>query len=328
MLLKSTSELGIGLIGVGRHGSRYLQHLLHDLPGVSLVALCRKSVGIPVADHKIPVYEDYHLMIADRNVQAVVVVTPPSLNHDICLTAIREGKPILIEKPLATSGREARDMVAAADRAGIVMMTAQTLRFDPTIVLMKERLETVGPLRSARLVSHIETRPNVMVGATGSVQVGALLELGIHLLDLVRFVTREEVSEVRCTMTPLPSSAPETWITAQLTTTGGVICSLDIARVESDRLGTAEWFGEKGTVMADWPKRLVMRTTGDNSSEKWTAETRPTVLSTLEAFVGAIRTNTRPPVTGLDGCRAVEIADACYISASNCGSLVTLTNKG
>lgn len=321
---RSRSELGIGLIGVGRHGSRYLQHLLHDLPGVSLTAVCRKTGGKPLTDRRIPIYNDFRAMIADRNVQAIVVVTPPSLNHDICLEAANAGKPILIEKPLATNGRDARAMVAAASRAGIVMMTAQTLRFDPTIVLMKERIEPIQPLRSARLVSHIETKPNIMAGATGPVQTGALLELGVHLLDLVRFVTGQEISEARCTMTPLPSIAPETSVQVQLMTTGGILCTLEIARVDADRVGMAEWVGQTGTVMGDWPKRLVTRAMRDKPTERWAVESKPTVLATLEAFIRAVVTKTPPPITGLDGCRAVEIADACYRSAADGGSTVCL----
>ena len=100
----TTMSLGIGLIGVGRHGSRYVHHLLHDLPGVTLAALCRKRIGEGLASlprTEIPVYGDYRSLIADPMVEAVVVVTPPSLCPEICLAAVKAGKPILIEKPLA-----------------------------------------------------------------------------------------------------------------------------------------------------------------------------------------------------------------------------------
>ena len=100
----------IGLIGAGRHGSRYIHHLLHDLPGVSLGAVCRKRAmeGVPSLETtEIPLYGDYRTLIADPTVEAVVVVTPPSLHPKICFEAVKAGKPILIEKPLATTGREA-----------------------------------------------------------------------------------------------------------------------------------------------------------------------------------------------------------------------------
>ncbi|HSA61539.1 MAG TPA: Gfo/Idh/MocA family oxidoreductase [Nitrospiraceae bacterium] len=311
----SITELGIGLVGVGRHGSRYVQHLLHDLPGVTLAAICRRRAEEPLPGAAVPVYSDYRSMIADPRVQAVVVVTPPSLCRDICLAAVRERKPVLIEKPLAMTGADARAMMAAANQANVLLMTAQTLRFDPSILLLREQLKTIGPVQSAILTSHIETRANVIPGATGPAPVGALLELGIHLLDLVRFLTGEEILKVQCTMTPDPSKAPEALVRAKLQTTGGVICALDIARVESSRVGTAEWAGINGTVTADWPKRRVMRTDIHGTSESWTVESCPTVLATLQAFVQAIRTSTPPPITGLDGCRAVEAADACYQSA-------------
>ena len=114
--------LRIGLIGAGRHGSRYIHHLLHDLPGVSLAALCRKRTGeglpwLPTSE--IPVYGDYRALIADPTVEAVVAVTPPSLCPEICFEAVKAKKPILIEKPLAPTGREARAMVTAAEEAGL-----------------------------------------------------------------------------------------------------------------------------------------------------------------------------------------------------------------
>ena len=86
--------LRIGLIGAGRHGSRYIRHLLHDLPGVSLAALCRKRIGegLPsLSTTDIPVYGDYRALIADPRVEAVVVVTPPSLSPEICLEAVKRG---------------------------------------------------------------------------------------------------------------------------------------------------------------------------------------------------------------------------------------------
>ncbi|HEU4502547.1 MAG TPA: Gfo/Idh/MocA family oxidoreductase [Nitrospira sp.] len=322
----STANLGIGLIGVGRHGSRYVQHLVRDLPDVTLAAVCRRSRGGVFLDATIPVYDDYRAMISDPRVHAVVVVTPPSLCYDICLAAVHARKPILIEKPLALNGSQARTMVAAASQSGVLLMTAHTLRFDPVIKMLREQIHTIEPLQSACLTTHIDTKPNVMSVGDGSVKVGALLELGIHLLDLVRFLTREDIIEVQCTMTPLPSVAPETQVEVRLRTSSSIACTLDIARVEVQRTGRAVWIGEKGTLTADWVSRSLTRTTEDGRLETWTLEFKPTVLATLQAFVYAIRTATVPPITGLDGCLAVEAADACYRSAANHGA-VTLVGS-
>jgi predicted dehydrogenase len=316
----SSRPLGIGLVGVGRHGSRYLQHLLRDLPDLTLTALCRRHGSGPYQGTNIPVYNDYRAMIADSRVDAVVIVTPPSLCRSICLCAVEVRKPVLIEKPLALNGREAREMVEAANRHHVMLMTAQTMRFDPTIQLLREQLPTIGPLHSAILTSHVETKANLLTGPDGPVAVGALLELGVHMLDLVRFLTGEEICDVQCTMKPEPG--PETHVQAQIRTTGGILCALDVARAEVQRVGTAEWNGTKGRLSADWVSGKLTKIDCDGRAHTWALEPRPTILATLQAFVGAIRTGTMPPITGLDGCLAVEAADACYRSASQDGAVV------
>ncbi|WP_455378443.1 Gfo/Idh/MocA family protein [Petrachloros mirabilis] len=317
-------ELGIGLIGVGRHGSRYVQHLLHDLPGVRIAAVSRRNVAETIVGSRAPIYDDYHAMILDPSVQAVVAVTPPSLCRDICLATVRAGKPILIEKPLATSGTDARAMVAAAEEAGVILMTAQTMRYDPTIILLKEKLRGLGPLKSGNLITHIETKAGRLSGGKESVPVGALLELGVHLLDLVRFLTGQEIRSVECTMNPQAPYAVETQAQVRLQTTDGVMCTLDIARAKSKRIGTAEWVGTLGTIKADWPQRKVVETSVRGEIREWIVEPRPTILATLQAFVASIQTGTPAPITGLDGCLAVEAAEACYQSAAQNGSIIAL----
>ena len=162
-----------------------------------------------------------------------------------------------------------------------------------------------------------------MAGELGPVTCGALLELGIHLLDLIRFLTGEEIRDVQCTMTPAPDVGPENQVQAHIRTTTGVSCTLDIARVDRQRRGTAEWTGMRGTIRADWVTRTLSKIADDGTSRTWTLESRPTILETLKSFLDAIRTGSPPPITGRDGCLAVEAADACYRSAAANGECVT-----
>lgn len=321
--------LRIGLIGAGRHGSRYIHHLLHDLPGVSLAALCRKRIGesLPsLSTTKIPIYGDYRALIADPLVEAVVVVTPPSLCPEICLEAVKSKKPILIEKPLASTGREARMMVAAAEEAGLLLMTAQTLRFDSTILALKKHLPEIGPFRYAMFTSRIETKASAHVRSPITGQRGALLEFGIHLLDLVPFLTGEEVVAVRCELDQLPTVAPDTMAIVQVQTASGLRCVLDVARVVTGRVARTEWVGTRGQISADWFHQRVTCAIDGTAPLEWAVQPQQTILATLRAFVHAIETNTPPPITGRDGCRAVEVADACYRSAELGGVSVTVVH--
>ena len=322
--------LKIGLIGAGRHGSRYIRHLLHDLPGVSLAALCRKRIeeGLSSLSAKeLPIYGDYRALISDPSVEAIVVVTPPSLCPEICLEAVKARKPILIEKPLAPTGHEARAMVAAAEAAGLLLMTAQTLRFDATILSLKDHLAKIGPLRYATFTSRIETNVGAHVRSSTPNQRGALLEFGIHLFDAVPFLIGEEIVAVRCALDHLPSITPDTMAIVQAHTASGLRCIMDIARVAAGRVARTEWVGTQGQISADWfHQRISGVVFGDTAPFEWAVEPQQTILATLRAFAHAIETNTPPPISGRDGCRAVEVADACYRSAELDGAAVNVAS--
>jgi predicted dehydrogenase len=318
--------LRLGLIGVGRHGSRYLRHIA-DLPEARLVAVCRRTgVMDESAGRGIPCYADYRKLIDDSEVQAIIVVTPPSVNRDICLAAVQAKKPLLIEKPLATTAADAVAMVQAAREAGVTLMTAQTLRFDPAIVSAKALGDEAGSPRYLSLTLRMEPSSASQVSSAFSGR-GILLEIGIHLLDLVRFLTGEEVEEVRCLMDAVPPAAAEARVFAWLRTTGGCWALFDVSRVSSGRVGRVEWIGTRGQLEADWQARRLRFVSASVPSREWQVEPTPTIVETLRAFIGSVRNGTEPVISGEDGQRAVEIAEACYESARRNGEPVIVRRR-
>ena len=324
----NNDRIGVGLIGVGRHGMRYARHIVQDIPTASLKAVCRQhpeqGLDLPGAS-SVKVYKEPQSLIADPMVDVVIVVTPPILSLDICRVAVQARKPLLIEKPLATTAADAHAMVVLACEAAVPLMTAQTLRFDHTIQEMTRLQSRIGRSERLDLVSEIETKQRAPDHADGYGKRGAVLEIGVHMLDLVRYLTGEEPQEVRCTMDVLPSAAPETSASMHLTTTGGTICRIEIARVAAGRVGRAVWIGSQGRVEADWMHRRI-RCVDEAGVETMNADPPPsqTVLHTLMAFLQAVKNNSPMPVTGEDGCRAVEMAEACYRSAEAGGVLIAL----
>jgi predicted dehydrogenase len=110
---------GVGIIGTGRHESRYANHILHDIDELELRAISRRSpagkdqaVAWGAAWH-----QDWNEFISDPGVDAVISVVPPSLNLSIAKACTREGKPLLIEKPLAMNGKDAAEIVAVMKAA-------------------------------------------------------------------------------------------------------------------------------------------------------------------------------------------------------------------
>jgi len=325
--MSTRTPIGIGLIGVGRHGIRYARHIIEDVSGAALIAACRRHPERPLelpGGERIHLYGDPRRLIDDPSVDVVVVVMPPIFNREIGLLAIQAGKPVLIEKPLAAFHADAQALEEAADNAAIPLMTAQTLRFDPVIQTLRERRGMIGSVRELVLTSHLDTQSRGADHADGYGKRGALLEFGVHMFDLVRFVTEDEIREIRCTMNMAPSAAPESSASVRLVTEGGIHGDIDIARVQAGRVGQAKMIGSAGVLTGDWIQRRVQLDDGGDQPREWSIPSIPTVVATLSAFLEAVVNRQPMPVTGRDGCRAVEIAEACYRSAEAGGAAVTL----
>ena len=309
--------LRVGLIGLGRHGMRYARHLLEPDSGARLVAVCRRDARQGAAfatQHGVRFYADYRALIADANVEAIVVVTPPAQTKAICLQAVQAGKPLLIEKPLAVTGADAWAMAMAAEAANVPLMTGQTLRFHRAIQTLKSLRSVVGAARYLVLTNRIEPRQESWKDSGEYGQRGVLLEVGVHLLDLVRFLTDQEVAEVWCETDIV--GAAESRVSARLTTEKGLTCLLDVSRVAPGRVGRAEWIAEGGQLLADWSRHRFIHLQSDQRCEEQTVPDMPTVVATLQAFLSALKNHAPMPISGWDGARAVALAEACYESAA------------
>jgi predicted dehydrogenase len=308
----------LGLIGVGRHGSRYLQHLLSVRTGGTLVAISRRNVeeGRRLASaHALRFYPDYHDLLADPAIEAVLIVTPPSLNLPLSLEAIKHGKAVLVEKPLALNSTEARQIVEAATQAAVPFMTAQTLRYEPAIRQLQSLGPSLGNWQYLSCVMRFQTL-STSPGKTAPVNHhGALLEFGIHLLDLVRMLTQDEVQSVSADIDRLPCQGPEHRTHIKLVTRQQLPCYLDISRLSQGRITRAEVIGADGQALADWTTGIVRTVSRGNKVADYPCPPSATLVDVLRDFCQAIRSGHPMPISAEEGLRAVELADACYHSA-------------
>jgi predicted dehydrogenase len=94
-------------------------------------------------------YRDLPAVLADPDVDAVDLCLPTFLHEDAAVAALRAGKHVLVEKPIALDGEGARRIVAEAERAGRILMSAQVLRFFPEYVALREAMPGLGAVRGA-----------------------------------------------------------------------------------------------------------------------------------------------------------------------------------
>lgn len=310
--------LGIGLIGLGRHGMRYVQHLREFASDAALIAVSRRNAQQGAAfarEHGVRFHHDYHALIADPEVDVVIVVTPPVFTSSICMAAIQAKKPLLIEKPLACTGVAAKAMAEAAETAGVPLMTAHTLRFDSAIHALKTEISKASRAHYLALTYRIERNRVVSKDPVDYGQRGILLEIGTHLFDLIRFLMEDEVIQVRCELDYLESETAESRALVSLHTRKNVSCIVDVSWISTGRVSRVEWIGSDAHISADWVQHRMCRIGLEQHADEWSVPPCYTVAETIRAFLAALTQGGPMPITGWDGYKAVAIADACYESA-------------
>src|SRR5262245_39322953 len=195
------AAIAVGLIGAGKHGQRYAQHLVRDVPELRLVALSRQDHARgreQARELGCHYHTTWRELVEDASVEAVVAAVPPSLHPDIAVAVARVRKPLLIEKPLATTGAAACEVVRVLQAAGVPCLMAHTLRWNAVVEAMHERIPALGPLRAVLLNQRFEPSTPGWLDDPKAAGGGIILHTGVHSFDLVRWLTGREVLRVTC----------------------------------------------------------------------------------------------------------------------------------
>jgi predicted dehydrogenase len=315
------TRLGFGLIGGGKHGVRYAQHLARDLPDARLVALARRDLAAAreqAGAFDCRAYADYHDLIADPDVDAVVVVVPPTLHSPIVAAAAAHGRAVLLEKPAATSLAEGRRILEVVRTAGIPLMVAQTLRYNSVVRCLLKARERLGAIHALCLSQRFEPSRLGWIDDPAVAGGGVTLHTGIHGFDLVRVLSGLEAQRVSCEMGRVHTTRTEDNFGAVIRLGGnGVIATVAGSRATAGRCGTIEIAGAHGQLIADHVFNTAAFVRGTVATPLPVAAAVPTVLEVLRAFTAAVRAGRPMPIPLEDGLRAVAIADACYRAASS-----------
>jgi UDP-N-acetylglucosamine 3-dehydrogenase len=182
--------LRIGVVGAGIMGSNHAR-VLAGLPDTTLVGIVD-----PLPEHRARATElvgcrafaDLDELIAE-GVDAVTIAAPTHLHHEIALACIAHNIHILVEKPIASSVEEGREIVAAAARAGVTLMVGHVERFNPAVAAIKQAISGEDILSIA--ITRVGPFPPRMSN------VGVVIDLAVHDIDLIRWFTESDIVEVQ-----------------------------------------------------------------------------------------------------------------------------------
>jgi len=321
MTARLVPPVGVGVIGAGKHGVRYLNHLRADVPGLRLRGLSRRDAAAGAAQARelgCPFFEDWRALVADRAVQAVVAVVPPTLHLDIASATAAAGKALLIEKPLAPTGAAAAELVRRVRSAGIPALMAHTLRWNAVVRAVRERLPALGALRALVLNQRFEPSQLAWLDDPAISAGGILLHTGVHSFDLVRALTGCEVRRVTCRTLATQTRRTEDNFTAILELDGSAaLVGVSGCRDTLGRSGSIDVAATGGQLLADHQQHWAHEVHGLDRVPLVLGDPIPTVREVLCSFAALLLRGEAPPVDIEDGARAVLIAEACHHSAAS-----------
>lgn len=313
------ATIGIGLIGVGRHGSRYAQHILEDVPGLELVGIARRDVEAAreQADRfGCRAYGDYRELLSASDVEAVAVVVPPAFHLEIVEEAARQGRPVLLEKPVALTVADGKRMLEAVQTAGIFVMAAQTLRYNGVVQTLLAARDRIGAVHALRVSQRFEPSPLAWVDDPSQTEGGILIHTGVHSFDLVRLFSGMEAEHASCRMTTVGGARLENNFSAVIELGGGsALATVSGCRGTASRTGAIELAGDTGQLIGDHVLGTAHLVQEREAMPLEVPPEVPTVREALRGFAHALVDGSAPPIPFTDGLRAVAMAEACRRSA-------------
>jgi predicted dehydrogenase len=336
----SIQPLKFALTGCGRIARQAHIPILRCLTGVQLVAMAdTQDDALEAIRHMAPVcqvFRSQNEMLDTVEADAVIIAAPSGVHAELACQAIRRRKHVYLEKPIATSLREAHQVVAAWREAGVVVMPGFNYRFHPLVRDLRRLLKNdrIGALLAARTTFSITAGASASWRASRARGGGALLDLAAHHADLIRFVFRREIAGVHASIRSIRTE--DDCAAVQFHLQDGLIVQSIFSECGSE-LDSFEVFGENGSLWFDRyfseqveyagrrhglarAQRLLNRIKSVAPGPGWLQKARapthePSYQASLSHFVSAIRGEARLECDLMDGYESAAAIAAAEESA-------------
>lgn len=320
--------LRAAVIGVGEIGRQHAR-VYRELEGVDLVGLADPdpaALKSALLASGAEGFTDSRQLLEKARPDLVSVAVPTHAHSVVATEAIRRGIPVLVEKPLAGSAAEGQQLVELAERSQVPLMVGQIERFNPVIAEVRRRLALkelgqILQLRAVRVGPHPQRVKDV----------GVVLDLATHDLDMMRYLIGERIERVYAE-TQGRGPSREDLVTAVLRFTNGVIGVLDVNWLTPVKVRQLTILGQRGLyhvdyltqdlyvyeasqVPVDWESLRVFRSVREGNVLKVGIEKAEPLRLEIEAFVQAVLRGTSPPVNGRDGLETLRLAEAVIASS-------------
>lgn len=333
-------DIGVGMVGSGFMGLTYSEVLENHLNGARLTAITGgRRAGELAGEYGVPACESLADLLQRDDVQAIVVATPDQFRQEITEQAAAAGKHVLVEKPMAPTVTACNAMISACKSAGVNLGVVQTERFRKLTMKAKQLIDEgrIGPIWMMRTVSVFpiglskdlfKDRQWMFDPQSG----GLFMGIASHNTDFLRWLTGRNATRVFAQVNTFSDiAAPAQSVMAQIEFEGGIMAHMLISsELPAPSLPSSEVrftvIGRDGMLDIENFEFLDL-----GQGEKWERIETPERfdylkepkspvrlfphIGVIQEFIDSIQEQRPPRVDGAVGRAAVEICEACLISA-------------
>jgi predicted dehydrogenase len=315
--------LRAAVLGVGVMGRSHAR-IYAEMAGVDLVGVVDPDASAcdrVARTYGVKAYADHSELLERERPDLVSVAVPTVAHAEVALEAIGRGIHVLVEKPIAFSMEEGRQIIDAAESQGVKLAVGHIERFNPAVVEIKRRL---GEQELGRI---FQVHARRLSPFTGRVQdVGVTLDLATHDIDVMCHLLDAEVTRVFAETERKAHEIHEDLLSALLRFSNGTIGVLDVNSLTPTKVRQLAVLGEGGLYLADyltqdvywhtnkgaggdWDMMRVFRGAWEGDMVKLHFAKHEPLLGELQAFVTAVVEDLEPQAGGLDALAAIELSN-------------------
>jgi UDP-N-acetylglucosamine 3-dehydrogenase len=306
------TKLGVAVIGTGFWGKNHAR-AYKELESTKLVAICDVNAerAKSVADQfGVKAYTSSARMLKNAEIEAVSVCTWSTILAKEALKALNAGKHVLVEKPMAANSKQAKKLLKTADEKGLHLTVGFLMRFIPGLQSMQESIENK---RIGELVSVTAKRVSQWPERIGDV--GVVKDTAIHDIDVMRYITREDPISVYAKMGSMKHRKFEDYAQIMLTYKDGKTAFIESNWLTPYKTRSLIVTGSDAIMRLDYITQELWIEDAKQSLQPRYPFQEPLKLE-LQNFAECITQKKKPRVTGADGIKALEIAEAALQSSA------------
>ena len=316
-------QLNIGIIGAGRIGKVHMQSITYNVPTAKVLGITDVfKDGLQELADKYgieKVYADYKEMLADKDIDAVLVCSSTDTHADISIEAAKAGKHVFCEKPVDLTPEKVQAVIDAVAKAGVKLQVGFNRRFDHNFAHVRSLINE-GKVGNLELIKITSRDPEPPPAEYAAVSGGMFLDMTIHDFDMARFLAGSDVTEVYASATCLVDPA--------IGEAGDVDTAIINLKFENGALGVIdnsrraaygydqriEVFGSKGAAMAanDTPTNVTVMNAEGVTTDKplyfFLERYMQSFRDEMVQFVDAVLNDKETPTTGVDGLNSILVA--------------------